>query len=79
MLYNVRTDEVEVCKVRPEDALELLLDLSVFKYNGTKREPLPAGAPPTAAAAAAGVVAARAAVDRVTLSAYMMELMGLPR
>eukprot|EP01052_Picozoa_sp_SAG31_P012721 SAG31_NODE_749_length_12378_cov_8.688818_6_plen_982_part_00 len=43
MLYNVRTDEVEVCKVRPEDALELLLDLSVFKYNGTKRQPLPAG------------------------------------
>lgn len=37
LLYNARTDAVEVCEMKPEGAMELLLDLSTFKYNGTRR------------------------------------------
>ena len=40
LLYNARTGESETCTIdSPQLALEILLDLATFKYNGTVRIP----------------------------------------
>lgn len=37
MLYNARTGEKEICMMKSRDALDFLLDISQFKYNGKDR------------------------------------------
>eukprot|EP00536_Pseudo-nitzschia_multiseries_P017237 jgi/Psemu1/70131/estExt_Genemark1.C_14450010 len=40
MLYNARTEEMEICSVKASDAMDFLLDISQFKYNGKDRKEL---------------------------------------
>uniref|UniRef100_A0A7S4QXW9 DNA helicase n=1 Tax=Ditylum brightwellii TaxID=49249 RepID=A0A7S4QXW9_9STRA len=37
MLYNARTEEMEICQIEPQRAKDFLIDTSWFKYDGTKR------------------------------------------
>ena len=38
MLYNARTGEKEICTINARDAMDFLLDISQFKYNGKDRK-----------------------------------------
>jgi hypothetical protein len=40
MLYNARTGEMEVCSIQARNAMDFLLDISQFKYNGKDRKDL---------------------------------------
>lgn len=40
MLYNARTSEKEFCTIQSRNAMEFLLDISQFKYNGKDRKDL---------------------------------------
>eukprot|EP00547_Thalassionema_nitzschioides_P011158 CAMPEP_0194263180 /NCGR_PEP_ID=MMETSP0158-20130606/46923_1 /TAXON_ID=33649 /ORGANISM="Thalassionema nitzschioides, Strain L26-B" /LENGTH=1016 /DNA_ID=CAMNT_0039003359 /DNA_START=275 /DNA_END=3325 /DNA_ORIENTATION=+ len=37
MLYNARTEEMEICRMELKRAKDFLLDISRFKFDGTKR------------------------------------------
>ena len=37
MLYNACTGETEICSIQASDAMDFLLDISQFKYNGKDR------------------------------------------
>ena len=37
MLYNARTGEMEICTIYARNAMDFLLDISQFKYNGKDR------------------------------------------
>lgn len=43
MLYNARTGEMEVCSIQARNAMDFLLDISQFKYNGKDRKNLQLG------------------------------------
>lgn len=38
MLYNARTGETEICSIKTREAINFLLDISQFKYNGMDRQ-----------------------------------------
>ena len=38
MLYNARTNETEICSIQARDAMDFLLDISQYKYNGKDRK-----------------------------------------
>ena len=40
MLYNARTGETEICSMQASDAMDFLLDICQFKYNGEDRKDL---------------------------------------
>mmetsp|Transcript_18669 Transcript_18669/g.46874 ORF Transcript_18669/g.46874 Transcript_18669/m.46874 type:complete len:169 (+) Transcript_18669:1894-2400(+) len=40
MLYNARTEETEVFKIEAERAIDFLLDIAKFKFDGTLNDPL---------------------------------------
>ena len=40
MLYNARTGEMEICTMQARTAMDFLLDISQFKYNGKDRTKL---------------------------------------
>ena len=40
MLYNARTGEMEICTIQSRKAMDFLLDISQFKYNGKDRKHL---------------------------------------
>jgi len=41
MLYNARTGEKEFCTIQSRNAMDFLLDISQFKYNGKDRKDIP--------------------------------------
>jgi len=43
MIYNSRTDELEICHMEAGAASDFLLDISHFKHSGTRRPPPVAG------------------------------------
>jgi len=43
MIYNARSEELEICRIEAGVACEFLLDISHFKHSGTKRSPPAAG------------------------------------